>query len=229
MKILLLSDIHGNYEALAAVLRACPDFERLICLGDVIGYYAQVNEVVEALMERKAIAVRGNHEHMLMHGFADVPEAVRFGLEVAAQKLTPRHRAWLEGLPLTQGVELGGRSFLLVHGSPWRPIDEYLYPDSEKLNALDDFGYDAICWGHTHREVIRQTAGGRWLLNPGSVGQSRTQRGKALALVLETESMAATQLVLPYPSERVVAVTEKLGAGDWVRRSLGCLEEGLRE
>jgi putative phosphoesterase len=221
MKVLLLSDIHGNYEALAAILAACSDYDRLLCLGDVVGYYGQVNEVVETLIERKAIGVRGNHEQMLKHRALGVSEAVQHGLDLAEHALTGANRAWLEALPLTLGLELAGRTFLLVHGSPWQPVDEYLYPDSAKLGALDEFAYEAICWGHTHREVILRSPEGRWLLNPGSVGQSRTQRGKAMAISLDTETMEPQLLCVPYDIEPVMVATEKFRPAPWARKSLG--------
>lgn len=221
MRILFIADVHGNYEALRALLAASPAFDLLVCLGDIVGYYPQVNEVATELRERNAITLRGNHDDMLLCGdIATQSEAVRFGLEAARDLLLPEHLAWLATLPPRLELELGAKNILIVHGSPWKPLDEYIYPDSPKLPEIAALPFDIIAWGHTHREVLRYEPGPRLLINPGSVGQSRSQRGRACAALVCTETFATTALAVPYDPTPVIAACAARGAGNWVPVSL---------
>lgn len=222
MKILLISDIHGNHEALKALLAASPPFDLLICLGDICGYYPQVNEVIAELRSHPLIALRGNHDEMTLHGdISALAEPVRFGIETARAELRPEHHDWLAGLPPKRETELGGRRFLLVHGSPWDPLNEYIHADSPRLPEIAALPFDIVAWGHTHREVLRREPGPRLLINPGSVGQSRTHRGQASAALLCTDRMEATPLLVPYDPEPIITACRVLGAGGWVEKSFG--------
>ena len=221
MKILLTSDIHGNHEALKTLLTASPPFDVLVCLGDITGYYPQVNEVAALLRSHPLIALRGNHDEMTLHGdIAGLAEPVRFGIETARAELLPEHREWLAELPARREVELGGRRFLFVHGSPWDPLNEYIHADSPKLPEIAALPFDVVAWGHTHREVFSQQSDGRWLINPGSVGQSRSSRGHACAALFCTETMAALPLAISYNPATIIAACQARGAGEWVAKSL---------
>jgi len=199
-----------------------PPCDAVLCLGDVLGYYCQVNEVIDTLRAINAVCIRGNHDQMVLdEGQVSPDDAVRFGIEVARRTLTPQNRSWLAQQPLALALSLDGYRALLVHGSPWDPLNEYVYSDSPRLRELESFQYDAIAWGHTHRECLIKTARGRWLINPGSVGQSRTHRGYACGVLLSTRHRSARIVRVPYPAGRLVAECERLGAGLWVRRSLG--------
>ena len=222
MKILLTSDIHGNHEALKTLLAATPPFDVLVCLGDITGYYPQVNEAAALLRSHPLIALRGNHDEMTLCGdISALAEPVRFGIATARAELLPEHREWLAELPAKREVELGGRRFLFVHGSPWDPLNEYINADSPKLPEIAALPFDVVAWGHTHREVFVRQPDGRWLINPGSTGQSRSRRGHACAVHFCTETMSAIQLAVPYDPTPVIAACHALGAGGWVAKSLG--------
>jgi putative phosphoesterase len=219
MRLVFISDIHANADALAALADDLAAADQIACLGDLLGYYCQVNEVLDAVRAMNAICVLGNHDAFILHGCPpDANEAVRFGIAYADRVITPAHRAWLAALPLTWGGILGGRSMLLVHGSPWRPLADYLYADSPLLTRLDAFDYDVIAFGQTHRALVR--AGRPFLLNPGSVGQARDMQGRACALLLDTETMAVTPVAHPYDVTGVIARARHHGAGDWITKHL---------
>lgn len=223
MKIALISDIHANYVALQAV---APDLEQadlVICLGDFVGYYCQVNEVLDYMRQRKMLCVRGNHDDYLVNGLPDgLPGGVRFGIEYADRVIDPEHRKWLAELPLTWGGEAApGLRVLLFHGSPFDPLREYLQENTEAMRALNRFNYDALFFGHSHRFILH--ADGRPLiLNPGSVGQSREADTKAQAslALLDTQTMTVERRLHPFDAQRVIDIARQHDAGDWVFKHL---------
>ncbi|MBC7235853.1 MAG: metallophosphoesterase family protein, partial [Chloroflexi bacterium] len=133
MRILVLSDIHSNLVALEAVLAEVSAFDMIWSLGDVVGYGPRPNECIARLREFEHIAIAGNHDWGVL-GKADLgmfnPDARQANLWNRAQ-LSESSRAYLEALPETR-VE---GDFTLAHGSPRKPIWEYLlYPDVAKEN-----------------------------------------------------------------------------------------------
>ncbi|MBI3944495.1 MAG: metallophosphoesterase family protein [Armatimonadetes bacterium] len=212
MKWLLLADIHGNLEALDAVLA---DSERrwgrlpLACAGDVVGFGPSPNECIERLAGRETLCVLGNHELMVL-GHAAQPRCTPDGL--AAVRWTQQHiredaRAWLAALPAVRAV---GGDLVLCHGS-LRDTDEYVVSARAAQAQLallrERFPEHAllVC-GHTHQpawardgSVRRAAAGDRValdpsvpvLLNPGSVGLARTGPPVARYAVLDTEAGVA--------------------------------------
>ncbi|MDQ6832939.1 MAG: metallophosphatase family protein [Chloroflexota bacterium] len=220
MRLAFISDIHANAEALGALADVLGAVDRVICLGDLVGYYCQVNEALDMVRGMNAQCVLGNHDSFLLHGCPpDANDAVRFGIAHADRVITADHRAWLAQLPLTWGGMLGGRTILLAHGSPWRPLADYLYTDSPLLAGLDAFSYDVVAFGQTHRALVRNERR-PFLLNPGSVGQSRDMPGYACAFALDTETMAVTRLERPYDPARTIALARHQGAGDWITKHL---------
>jgi putative phosphoesterase len=219
MKLALISDLHANLPALLAIRDVLDQADRVICLGDFIGYYCQVNEVFEVLRPYDPVAVLGNHDAFLFTGCPEgVSAAVRFGMEWAERAIHPEFRQYLQGLPVCWGGRLGGRTVLLAHGSPWRPLLDYLYPDSPLWDKLAEFGYDVVAVGQTHRVVVR--AGTPLGINPGSVGQSRDASAQATALVLDTTELAAEVIRRGYDPEPVLELARTNGAGAWINKHL---------
>lgn len=220
MRLAFISDIHANAEALGALADVLGAADQVVCLGDLVGYYCQVNEALDLVRGMNAQCVLGNHDSFLLHGCPpDANDAVRFGIAHADRVITADHRAWLTQLPLTWGGMLGGRAILLAHGSPWRPLTDYLYADSPLLAGLDAFDYDAVAFGQTHRALVRN-ARRPYLLNPGSVGQSRDVRGHACMLTVNTDIMAVERTERAYDIEHVIALAERNGAGTWAPKHL---------
>jgi predicted phosphodiesterase len=144
---------------------------------------------------------------------------VRFGIEYANRVITPEHRRWLENLPLVWGGKLDKCSVLLSHGSPWRPLDDYLYANNPALDKLLAFDYDLIAFGQTHRPLlIREQR--PWRLNPGSVGQSRHRPSQACMALLDTSNMEVSLVERAYDSTNVIKQAGALGAGNWITKHL---------
>lgn len=180
MKVALLADLHGNADALAAVLGAAraEGAARLLIAGDLVGYYYQPGRVIALLDEWPWECVRGNHEEMLAawrrgEGRERIRRKYGSGLEAACEQLTAAMLDRLESLPHPLALEADGRSVTISHGSP-RDIDEYVYPDApaEKSRAMADGGSALVLFGHTHYPVVWRVAG-TTVVNPGSVGQAR--------------------------------------------------------
>ena len=222
MKVAILSDLHANYEAVRAVADDLAQADAVLCLGDLLGYYCQVNETMDWAREHVTHCVLGNHDHDVLHGCPeDVPPAVRFGIEFAAKTLDPSHAAWLRQLPLTWEGRLDDRSFLLVHGSPWNPLGGYLYADNPQLSELAQLDFDVIAFGQTHR-FLQRRHGDRVHLNPGAVGQSRDSEtiSFACAVMLDTRTMEIERLIRNFDAANVVRLARSHGAGAWIEKYL---------
>lgn len=220
MRLAFISDVHANFEALDALSDVLAGADRIFCLGDMVGYYCQVNEAIDRLRQLGALCILGNHDNFLLNGCPpDAKPAVQFGIEQADLLISDSNRQWLGTLPLTWGIIVGGRSILLVHGSPWQPLEGYLYADNPQMARLDQFDYDMIVWGQTHRALQRLDRK-PILLNPGSVGQSRDRRARACAMIVDTATMAVEIIECPYDSGPVMELAIANGAGEWISKHL---------
>jgi len=195
----VFSDVHANYEALKAVLAFFRKNKvtRFICGGDLAGYGPQPAECVRAVMELPDTAiVLGNHDAALvgkmeMRWFNN--NAVK-ALEFARKCLSGAELAYLAALPETVKTD----DFTLVHGSPRKPLTEYLLSETQFLENLPHWEISPCFIGHSHMPVyFRQSAGSapetdflvpmarmmlsgvRYMLNPGAVGQPRDGNPRA--------------------------------------------------
>lgn len=220
MKILIISDIHANYEALKAIQDVCENVDKIICLGDFVGYYCQVNETLDLIRQWKPLCLLGNHDFFLINSCPPAaPASVRFGIEYARRTISSDHLAWLSELPLTWGGFIDKHSFLFFHGSPWKPLTDYLYEDDLSTSNLACFDYDVIAFGQTHRACMR-TGQRPLLINPGSVGQSRNRAGYSCAVLLDTHDMSLINIERAYNVQKVIDLAVKNGAGDWITKHL---------
>jgi predicted phosphodiesterase len=151
--------------------------EALLCPGDVIYAYQYSREVVAILRNQNARAVLGNHELAFLAG------------NLAGQEPDVDGVAYLRGLPLSDGLELAGKRFVMVHASPFEPEHRYLYDDGFDLAAFQHTGADYLVVGHTHT-LVDEKRGRTRLINPGSAGEPRPLRGELLlsCAVLDTEA-----------------------------------------
>lgn len=222
MQVAIISDLHANYEAVQAIAGDLAKADAILCLGDLLGYYCQVNETMDWVREHVTHCVLGNHDHYVLHGCPEhLPPAVRFGADFAARNLTPGHADWLRQLPLTREVRLDERTFLLVHGSPWKPLEDYLYGDNPRLAELAGLNFDIIAFGHTHRFFAHRHEK-NLCFNPGAVGQSRDREtmGCACAVMLDTRTMEIRRLIQRFDVRSVVSLAQEHGAGPWIEKHL---------
>jgi len=219
----IISDIHGNLEALEAVLRDVEDTgaEEVLCLGDLVGYGANPNECVERVRERASAVVAGNHDWAAV-GKLDLDyfnSAARAAAEWTGRVLDEENKRYLRGLPLTgRPIE----DLLLVHSSPvdpqaWRNL---FHPGQAAL-AFRSFKERLCLVGHTHQPVVFEETGGlflgeqllglkfedgsRYMVNVGSVGQPRDGDGRAAYCILDTEEMKLALRRVEYDVETAQA------------------------
>ena len=197
MRIAAFSDVHGNKHALDAVLADCrrqaPD--RTICLGDLAGYGAFPNEVIEAVRSAEIPTLLGNYDDGVAFdrdecGCAYVmPEEIARGdrsLRWTQSVVTPENKAWLREQPRQLRLEAAGRRVLCVHGSP-RRINEYLYedrPERSLLRMLSGEAADVVLCGHTHLPYQRRV-GDIDLINVGSAGKPKDGDPRAAYAVID--------------------------------------------
>jgi diadenosine tetraphosphatase ApaH/serine/threonine PP2A family protein phosphatase len=227
MRILVLSDIHSNLEALQSVLADAGPIDEIWCLGDVVGYGPDPNACVELLRSRAHVCIAGNHDWATL-GKLDLrdfnPDAREANLWNRKQ-LTPENLAYLDALPET--VVRG--AFTLTHGSPRHPIWEYIiYASTAEVN-FQHFNTPYCFAGHTHTPVIFRLHGGpnetetktealppalnegmalrgeRLIINPGSVGQPRDGDPRASYALLDDEAMTIEHRRVAYPLEKTQA------------------------
>jgi putative phosphoesterase len=168
MKLAFISDIHGNFEALKAVLAAIDGMgvQRVHCLGDVVGYHCQVNECCDLLRARGIECVMGNHDWYLAgEGICRRSRSVNDCLAYQRRVITNVNRDWVSSFPVQRRAD----GVQMVHGGWDNPIDEYLQPSGEYFDGIEGTLFVS---GHTHVPLVLEM-GARMYCNPGSVGQPR--------------------------------------------------------
>lgn len=199
MKLLLISDLHGNIEALNAVLGNVK-YDRAVCMGDLVDYGPDPGAVIDWIRRNDVPVIRGNHDNAV--GFmVDCGCGYKYKhLSVATREytwkvLSEADMEFLRGMPLDRDLEIDGLKLKMVHGSPQSFFD-YLYPDiaPEKLAEYTAGIYcDYLLTGHTHFPAVLK-APTTTVLNPGSVGQPRDKDWRASCMVLDTA--ARTQEII---------------------------------
>jgi diadenosine tetraphosphatase ApaH/serine/threonine PP2A family protein phosphatase len=224
MRYAILGDIHGNLAAFEAVLRHAGDrggFDKIWCLGDVVGYGPDPHECIERLRQFEHVCVVGNHDLAAIGkmGTAEFNPVAALACHWTAQQLAAEDIDYIQSLPLS----LCQDSFTLVHGSPREPIWEYLMSIEA---AQDNFAHfeTAYCLvGHSHVPLIFELIGDkvayrmfsegtelrlgkrRLIINPGGVGQPRDGDPRASYVLYDTEA----QTIYHYRVEYDIPATQK--------------------
>jgi predicted phosphodiesterase len=202
MRILVLSDLHANITAFDAVLAAAKGrWDISVCLGDVVGYGPDPNEVTARLRELGTQTIRGNHDKaasgvMLADDFNPIAKAA---VDWTHAQLDPDHLKWLTDLP---PGPLAADGIVLAHGA-YHDEDEYVFTPAQALEGLLDSTAEVTFFGHTHHQggfsyrdsklevlqihprpnesftALRLEPPRHYLLNPGSVGQPRDGDSRA--------------------------------------------------
>jgi predicted phosphodiesterase len=249
LRLLILSDIHANLEALEACLDAAPEYDQVYNLGDIVGYGANPNEVTERSRELGNVFVRGNHDKACcgLSDLADFNPVAGTAALWTREKLTEDHLLFLRALP--HGPISPMENVQLVHGSP-RDEDEYILMASDAYVLLSRATVPLTFFGHTHVQrcfVVDDTGQGRsfapvyksargkqtvkleikrntkYMVNPGSVGQPRDNDPRAAFLLYDVEAGVITFHRVPYNIERA---QEKIFAAGLPERLAIRLEEG---
>ncbi|MBI3724355.1 metallophosphoesterase family protein [bacterium] len=228
-KIGIITDLHSNFEALKVVLDWLhkEEIDHIVCLGDIIGYNANPNEVTYLTYKRTAFSLKGNHERYVL-GFEakGVKEEKLEVIRWTQEQLSKQYTEWLSKLPDFQLYE---NMILLVHGSPRDP-DEYLLNNdaiSKGFKHLKDSypGIPLCFFGHSHfpmvignnkvesnfqeTKTIALNRDKTYMINPGSVGQPRDRCPKTAFGVMDFKKWEWTCVRLDYDHE---ATAEKIKA-----------------
>jgi putative phosphoesterase len=186
LKVALISDVHGNYPVLELCLARIRRMgvEQVFFLGDAVGYLPGEVEVLR-LLEKNGIACQqGNHEAMLLQPTPQSREQESVYRLQEARKRLAEAAGRLSQWPRQREIEVAGRRFLLVHGSPASPLDGYVYPDCD-MARLPVPPCDGVFMGHTHRPFVAARPG-LLLVNVGSVGLPRDQGNLASFAVYDS-------------------------------------------
>ena len=232
MKVAVLSDIHANWHALEAVLADLevqqPD--EVWCLGDLVGYGPQPNRCTTEIAGRAQICLAGNHDL----GVLGREELSEFSPDAAA--VARWTQGMLEDDPRTFLASLepkGARNGAeLFHGSPHDPVWEYVLSERAARRAFEETTSHLILVGHSHVPIALrledgnvagglakggselELAEGRWLINPGAVGQPRDGDPRAAYLLLDLDAMHAHFRRVPYDIEATQAEIRAEGLPD---------------
>ena len=219
MKIGIISDIHGNYEALKSVLAELDRMEikEIYCLGDVVGYYSQINECCDELIERGIPSLMGNHDwYMASGGFCPRSKSVNDCLVYLRKVISKKNIEWVRTFAVQRFVE----NIHMVHGGWTDPIDEYLLePSEEYFSKIEG---SIFMSGHTHIQTL-QKFGDKIYCNPGSVGQPRDNDPRAAFATYEDGKFLLHRV--EYDMEKVFELMDKAGFNDYY---YGALKTGAR-
>jgi predicted phosphodiesterase len=206
MRYAVISDIHSNLEALSAVISKIAELksDRILCLGDIVGYNTNPNEVIDILKSEKALCIIGNHDAVAggLREPEDFNPLARSAALWTREQLTGESKTFLRNLP----KELKVDDFFIFHGSI-HDMDRYILDKEdikenfqllEKLTGQPRIGF----FGHTHIKLIVShyqsiisvelsdkltlSTAKRYLINPGSVGQPRDYDPRASFLIYDT-------------------------------------------
>jgi diadenosine tetraphosphatase ApaH/serine/threonine PP2A family protein phosphatase len=205
MRTLIISDIHANLTALNAVIADAGEVDSTWCLGDLVGYGPDPNECIERIQALPNLqCIMGNHDAAAV-GRIDVdafnPDA-RKSVLWTQEHLTPENKDYLSNLPDRIRLEY----FTLVHGSPYKPIWEYLLDTRSATMSFEFFDTPYCFVGHTHLPVLyympdtrvtaqlitpehesQMTLAPRAILNPSSVGQPRDRDPRSAYAILDMD------------------------------------------
>jgi diadenosine tetraphosphatase ApaH/serine/threonine PP2A family protein phosphatase len=244
MRYLVISDIHANLEALEAVLEASAEtrYERVLLLGDLVGYGADPNAVVDRVRAMAdAVVIRGNHDKVAagvesMEGFNHM---ARLAIAWTSDTLTEDNRHYLANLaegPIDIDPEVE-----ICHGTPFDE-DVYVFDDLDALRSIRISARPLCLYGHTHVPAAFRLAGdelqmigpprgdrfrmalnddGRYLVNCGSVGQPRDGDARAAYGVLDTDDHALTIHRVTYDVGAAQAKISAAGLPEILAQRLG--------
>lgn len=219
-RIALISDVHANMEALTRVIdtleKESPDL--WLCLGDLVGYGPSPNEVIDLIREREIKCVLGNHDAGII---GKVPlkhfrNPNRKLIEKTKKLVSDSNKDWLASLPIVKKEN----NWLAVHASPVEP-EKWFYLNSAMTARaiLSDLDQEFCFVGHTHKPVLVSNKlgvntlkkGFKYLINPGSVGQSRDEDYRASCCIVDTEYYTYKNYRVDYPIDPVMSGLMKMG------------------
>jgi putative phosphoesterase len=219
MKIIVLSDIHGNDIALKEVLNNINidlQLDWIFVLGDVAGYYYNVSEVIKILQQFNNVEIiQGNHERMLLEAKKNprsrdlIYKKYGSGINYALETLNEKEIEYLCNNPTKKKLNIDNLEFELCHGSPWDE-DLYVYKNSDQeiLQKCASSKSDFVLMGHTHYQFMTKI-NTTTIVNPGSVGQSRMKGGIANWAIINTNNKTVELKSTKYKVDDLILEVKK--------------------
>ena len=231
MRRLVLSDVHSNATALAAALAACRGrWDQAVCLGDLVGYGPDPNEVIDQIRPMVGATIRGNHDKAVC-GLGDLDDfnpVARSAVEWTRRQLRAENLRYLASLPAGP-IHIDGLT--LVHGA-FHDEDEYVFVPEQAMDGLLVAPEELIFFGHTHMQggfayrdseletitvkpprtdalfsTLRLEQASRYMLNPGSIGQPRDGDARAAFAIVDSNQSLVEFWRVPYD---IASVQERL-------------------
>lgn len=217
----LISDIHSNAPALRAVLDDLERLgvERVLCAGDVVGYYPFPNETIEMMAEARIISIQGNHDRAVLNVNPSMmnPQAADAVLWTASV-LSANNRRLLSVMPPNTTVRSDRRAMSVYHGSPRDPL-EYVYEEDASAGLLRMARCSVLVLGHTHVPYAKRFPDGL-IVNPGSVGQPRDGDPRASYSIVDTEEGSVENHRVEYDLEAMEHRFERTNLPRWLLERL---------
>lgn len=197
MKIAVISDIHGNFQALDSVLEDMRKnhAEQVFCLGDLAMAGPQPRLIIDLISKKSDwVVIQGNTDKMIADFSPEIMENVKKSFPIMANALADdvyfiedEMKQYLKNLPAQKEVEVEGVKVLLVHGSPRRNNEDILpdLPIKKVEEMIEGTNADVIFCGHTHIPCGYQTSRKQTIVNVGSVGRPFTEDPKACYVLAE--------------------------------------------
>lgn len=206
MRLVVLSDIHGNDVAFKNCLNYISrvNADHLFFLGDAIGYMPNGTEVIDLLIQHGFRCIMGNHDAMGL-GIIEVNEKNEkiYNLNEGVSRLSEKQLKVLANFPLSIEERFDGKLFHMVHGSPRKPLTEYVYQDSD-LSQFENMEADVFLVGHTHRPFVRNI-GDKVIINVGSIGLPRDIGNLSSLVVIETLPFSVELIRIPFLANKVIS------------------------
>jgi len=218
MRYLILSDIHSNLAALNACIDDAEDKEidKIICLGDIVGYAAKPNQCIEILRKKKAICILGNHDAACINKIELnwFNSLARFCIEWTIKELKKENKEFLLKLP----EKFCTQEFFAVHGSPFSPLKEYMDEEIAFL-SFQEISQNILLCGHSHIPFIIEQGkemlpikgnkaislkNSRFVISVPSVGQPRDFDSRAGYAILDLEKMLIEIYRVKYDIEQTI-------------------------
>ena len=234
MKLLIVSDIHGNLHALENVTKKIP-YDALLCCGDLVVDYPFPEQCINAVRDAVMYICSGNNDYVVAHDrkasdflgekYAHYAEALDRATDLTRGLITDESKRYLAGLPRECEFVLDGISFYMNHTVPRMPLHHYLdlnTPLPELAAYYGDIQAEVILTGHTHVPYVKKL-GNKILVNPGSVGEPRDRDPRPSFVTFDTSTGQIQLRRFEYDTAETKRVLKELNFPNY---SLFCLRNG---
>lgn len=217
MRIAVISDIHGNLEALKEAFSNIEKrkVDTVVCLGDLVGYGPYPNEVVEFIKEKHILNILGNYDAAVLEkkfNYIRDNKINKFSMPWAADELKEENKSYLKALPREINFKFSHKEICFVHGST-RSINEYLKEGStEAREVMESFTGDVLVCAHTHIPY-ENNYGSKILINDGSIGKPKIGRPNGTYVIMDVRdgNVYAELVEFTYNYEKTISAMEKKG------------------